>query len=471
MDSTGQAVSINVGRGGHGVDLVGLRRCLGVPGVLFLTLSVATPASSVFVIIPGMFAIAGTGAVWALALAGLVCIATAFIYAELSSAWPVAGGEYVMVGMTLGPQAGFVMLVLNVINNLLFPPVAALGVSTVAAAFWPGLPVVPTAMAVMALATLASVFDIRVGATVTGLFLAVEVFALGAIVALGLAAHARPWSGFLLHPVMPAGGALVPASAAAIGVATSIAIFALNGYGAAVYFAEEMHDASRLIARAIVAALAATLLLEGLPILAGLGGARDLFAFVTADDPFGALAATGGKVVAAWIAFGVVVAIVNAIIAGILAGARFLYATARDAAWGGVVDATLGAVDRASATPVASTLVAGVGGMLACLLPLRLLLVLSGAGLVAVYAGVALAAVAGRRSGASLHAPYRMPLYPLAPVVTGAALAYVAWTSWLDPGEGRTGLIVTGGEILGAAFYYRLVLRRRGWQVRVPAAG
>lgn len=40
-----------------------LVRSLGVMGVLFLTLSVATPASSVFVIVPGMLQVAGTGAV------------------------------------------------------------------------------------------------------------------------------------------------------------------------------------------------------------------------------------------------------------------------------------------------------------------------------------------------------------------------------------------------------------------------
>ena len=40
-----------------------LVRSLGVMGVLFLTLSVATPASSVFVIIPGMLQVAGTGTV------------------------------------------------------------------------------------------------------------------------------------------------------------------------------------------------------------------------------------------------------------------------------------------------------------------------------------------------------------------------------------------------------------------------
>ncbi len=107
-----------------------LDRSLGTAGVLFLTLSITTPASSLFVIVPGSLQIAGTGALLALAVAGVVCLATALIYAELSSAFPVAGGEYVMVGQTLGPGAGFVMLGVNACNNLLFPPVAALGVAS-----------------------------------------------------------------------------------------------------------------------------------------------------------------------------------------------------------------------------------------------------------------------------------------------------------------------------------------------------
>jgi amino acid transporter len=92
----------------------------------------------VFVILPGMVQAAGTGAVVAMLLASLICVATAFIYAELSSAWPVAGGEYVAVARTLGPATGFAMLGVNVFNNILFPPVAALGLASVLATIAPG---------------------------------------------------------------------------------------------------------------------------------------------------------------------------------------------------------------------------------------------------------------------------------------------------------------------------------------------
>jgi amino acid transporter len=269
---------------------------------------------------------------------------------------------------------------------------------------------------------------------------------------------------------MPQAGALVPASAASIGLATSIAIFALNGYGAAVYFGEEMLDAPRLIARAIMASLAFTLLFEGVPIVAVLVGAPDLHATLTAEDSFGLLVALrSGTAMADSISVGVVVAIVNAVIACILACARFFYGTARDGSWGRPLDQWMAQVHPKFGSPWVGTLLVGGFGIVACFLPLQLLLVLSGTGLVAIYAGICVAVMVGRRTGKTSHAPYRMPLYPLAPVVTLLALGYVGWTSWLDIEEGRPGLIMTAVQIPDSACYYWFVLRRRGpWNVLIP---
>ena len=445
-----------------------LARSLGVAGVLFLTLSATTPASSVFVIIPGMLQAAGTGAIWAMILASLICVATAFIYAELSSAWPVAGGEYVAVAQTLGPMAGFVMLGVNVFNNVLFPPVAALGIASVMATVVPGLPAVPVAVAVMIGSTLVAILNIRVNAVITGLFLLVELAAVAVVMVLGFADHARPALQFLTHPMVATGQGFAPASAASVGVATTIAIFALNGYGMAVYFGEEMHEAPKRIARTILAALALALLFEGVPLLALLLARIDLATLLTVDDPFGLLVRQRGSAgLSALVSVGIVLAIVNAIIACILACARFFYSTGRDRAWIPRIDDWLVAIHPRFDSPWIGTLIVGGMGTLACFLPMSMLLVLNGTGLVAIYGGIALAAMAGRRGGASAHAPYRMPLYPLAPAVTLLALAYVVWTSWLDVGEGRPGLIATAAQIAGSVLWYKLVLCRRGqWKVQ-----
>jgi amino acid transporter len=448
-----------------------LVRCLGVAGVLFLTLSVTTPASSVFVIVPGMLQTAGTGAIWATLIAALICVTTAFIYAELSSAWPVAGGEYVMVAHTLGPLAGFVMLGVNIFSNLLFPPVAALGVAAVLGTVIPGLPAVQVAIAVLAASTLVALLNIRVNAMVTGLFLLVELLALLVVIWLGFAHQLHPVADMILRPVMPDAAAMVPASVASVGVATSIAIFAFNGYGVAVYFGEEMHEAPRLIARTVLWAVALAILFVGVPIVATLAGAPDLHRLVTADDPFGLLV---GALAPGWVrdavSIGIVIAIVNAIIAAILSCARFFYSSARDRCWGRRFDGLLSAIHPRFGSPWIGTLLIGAFMIAACFMPLTFLLVVNGAGLIVIYAGMAAAVIVGRRGGHSAHAPYRMPLYPIAPIVTLAALAYVVWTSWLDVEEGRPGLIVTAGQVLLSAAYYRFVLRRRGeWEVQIPA--
>src|SRR5437764_15124418 len=96
-----------------------LARSLGTFGILFLTLSATTPAFSMFISGPDLLE-AGTGALLAMLIAGVVGVATAYIYAELSSAWPIAGGEYVMVARTLGPLAGFVILGVNAVNCVSF---------------------------------------------------------------------------------------------------------------------------------------------------------------------------------------------------------------------------------------------------------------------------------------------------------------------------------------------------------------
>jgi amino acid transporter len=444
-----------------------LARTLGVPGVLFLTLSATTPASSVFVIVPETLQIAGSGALIAMLLAGMVSAATAFVYAELSSAWPVAGGEYVMVGRTLGPLAGFVMLAVNLVNNLLFPAVIGLGLSEILAAVWPGLPVVPVAVAMVALATLVALLHIRVNAWLTGIFLAIELLAVIAIVALAAAEPARPLLPLLAEPVGPAGGV----TAASIGLATTIAIFALNGYGLAVYFGEDMHDAPQRIAKVVLMALALTLVVEAVPLAAVLVGAPELAGLFASADPFGDFVrARGGDALAAAVALAVALAIVNAAIAGILAYARFLYSTGRHRAWGGRADGWIARVHPRLGSPHVATLVVGAAAMTACLVPLPLLLVLSGAGIAITYVGIALAALVGRANGATRHAHYRMPLFPLAPLVTIVALAGVFWASWLDTETGRPGLIATAIQMAGAAIWYRLAVRRRGeWRILEPA--
>ena len=107
----------------------GLKRSMRLAGALLLTLSAITPASSVFVIVPGVINQAGTGAILSMSFAVVIAISIAYVYAELSSAFPVAGGEYSMIGRAIGPGAGFAALGLTITGNTFATAVLALGTS------------------------------------------------------------------------------------------------------------------------------------------------------------------------------------------------------------------------------------------------------------------------------------------------------------------------------------------------------
>ena len=253
------------------------QRSMKIFGVLLLTLSSVTPASSVFVIIPGVIQQAGSGVIISLLAAGLVSLCMAFVYAELASAWPLSGGEYAMAGQALGPFAGYVLLGVNAAAYTLVPPVLSLGAATYVSVIWPHAPAMPIAIGIIVLSSLLGILNVRVNAWVTGIFLAVEVVALVVVAALGFAHPVRPLADVVLHPLRATAGAGLSATPAiAIAVSATVAIFAFNGYGAAVYFSEEMHEAPRKIARTILLALVITLALEFAPTLAIILAAPDL---------------------------------------------------------------------------------------------------------------------------------------------------------------------------------------------------
>jgi amino acid transporter len=441
-----------------------------VMGVLFLTLSAATPASSIFVIVPDVVSQAGTGALISMLLAAAIALCVGQVYAELSSAFPLAGGEYAIVGRVMGPLVGFVVLALNLANCLLATAVLALGVSDYLGVVAPGLRALPVAVTVVAGATVLGVLNIRTNALVTGAFVAVELLALAVLTALGLLHPARGLGEVLAHPVVLSGGALHPASTAAVGLAVAVAIFAYDGYGSAVYFGEEMQGAPRRIGRAILWALGITIAAEVIPLMAVMTGAPDLKAFLGAKAVFSDFVATaGGPVLSRLMGVGIALAIVNAVIAMVLLSARQLYATGRDGIWPGPLNGALTTLHPRFRSPWAATLAAGGAAAALCLIDLKLLLIVTGTGVAAIYAILCVALMVGRRTGRTAGAPYKAPFGPLLSGVSVIALIGVLYADWLDPEEGRPGLIAALATGLGGGLYYLLAVRRKaGFALRAP---
>jgi amino acid transporter len=454
-----------------------LKRSMRVVGALLLTLSAITPATSVFVIVPEVFQQAGTGAFISMAATAFVSLSVAFVYAELSSAFPIAGGEYSMVGKTLGPAAGFATLALTALGNMLAPAVFALGAAPYLAALYPGLEPRAVAVAIIVSTTLLGVLHIRTNAWVTGTFLLIELLALVVLAVLGFGHLHRPLSALLFHPVFGSNGALHPTTLSLIGFSAATSIFAYNGYGAAVYFSEEMHEAPRLVARTIMWALAITVATELIPVTAVLVGAPDIKGLLATADPASKVSpfsyfvqTMGGNGLNIAISLGIALAIINAVLATVMQNGRFFFSTGRDGTWHGSVNDALTRTHSRFNSPWVATLASGATAIATCFISMEQLLVLTGTGVVFVYLAVSLGVLIGRRSGSTDHAAYRMPFFPVVPIFAIAALAFIVYASWLDPTNGLPSLIVNAIAVALALAYYKFVLvRRKVWTLCGPA--
>ncbi len=403
---------------------------MGLPGVLFLTLSAATPASSFFVIVPDVLRQAGPQALWAMMGAALVAAAVAQVYAELASTFPFAGGEYAMTARVLGPAAGFAMLAVNAANALLGAAVLSLGVADQLSRAVGGVAPVPTALACVGLATGVGLLKVRTSAWVTGAFLLVELAALAGVAALGLSHPARS-----LGAVLAAPATVGPGGLAALGGAVAVALVVGS-------------ELIRLAAARV--------------------GAPDLAALVR-DGPAALVAARAGPWVARILAGATALAVFNAVIAMMLLCARQLYGAARDGAWPGGVSRLLSQVDGRSRAPVAATLVAGAATALLCLAPLSLLLMLTGTGVTVIYAGLCVVLAVGRRTARTAGAAHRAALHPFSTGAAFAVLLGVLALDALDPGDGRTSLLVTAALALGGAAWGALRARSGRWRPTAPA--
>ena len=261
-----------------------LSRSLGVGGNVLITLSGISPASSVFVLGGAALAAYGTGVFWGFAIAGVISLLIAYCYAELASRHPVAGGDYSLVSRTLGPAAGVAVFFVGLVTLPLIVAVFALGVADYLGVAIGGLDPVWTAVVVTVLATGTACLNIRTNAWVTGAFLFVEMAALALLAVLGLVHVERPVSA-LLDPqaIDAATGGLAPLGIAGLVIAVTQGIFSFNGYGGAVYFAEETKNARRSIARAVLLSAVVTVVAEIIPlaaILLGTGSLTGLFSAI-----------------------------------------------------------------------------------------------------------------------------------------------------------------------------------------------
>jgi amino acid transporter len=435
-----------------------LARTLRVAGNMTITLSVIGPAASVFAIGSVALGQQGSGAFLAFLIAALISGCLAAGWAELGALYPTAGGLYGIVARVLGRRAGFLALALQLALFVIVPSAFALAAGQYLAAVWPAISPRTAALVLLASAAALAVVGIRFNAAVIAVLLALELAIILVVSALGFA-HAD-WSvaGTLLDPrLYAADGGAVPTTARTLLAGIVLGMGAYAGYGGAVIFSEETRGPRRGIAQAVLGALGVAVIAELLALAAALLGAPSQAQLTTAPAPMSYLiGALGGHRLVTIVTLALVATFFNIVLAVLLEYARILYSSGRDRAWPAPLSRILGRVHPGTRTPVLATLTIGVSALaLTAVTDYAAAVTFASLTVVVTFALIALSALASRLLQPGLARPYRMPLWPLPPLV---ALAGVAVTVLLQTGRD---LAIVAGILAAGVLYEAAYLRPR----------
>ncbi len=317
-----------------------LRRVLSLPWLVFYGVGV-TIGAGIFALIAEIVSVAGDHAPWAFLAAGAVAGFSALSFAALSSAFPKAAGEVIYVKHGIGAFAGRLAGYGLIVSAVFSGAVIALAFARYAASFT-GVAEPVALAAVLALLAGVAIIGVKESVAFAALITLLEAGTLIVIIVVGLpqAVQSPVFASALLPPMSLAGISAVLAGG-------FIAFFAFIGFENIVNMAEETHDASAAVPRAVLLTLVISVLIYALVALVA-AAYPDRAALVSSKAPLVLLFEGATGMSGTGVAVMASIAMVNGILVQIIMASRVLYGMARE----GMAPAFLGSVHGARQTPV-----------------------------------------------------------------------------------------------------------------------
>jgi len=377
-------------------------------------------------------------------LGGVLALCGALCYAELSGALPRSGGEYHFLGQIYHPALGFMAGIVSIVVGFAAPvALSAMAFGSYFHGVFPAAPPLAASVLVVVVVTLFHLRDLRLSSLfqifftvlkiVLVIFLTVALFTAPA----AAPAPAAPWNTYLLT--------------APFAVSLMFTLYAYSGWNAATYILGEVRTPGSIIPRALAAGTLLVMILylalnyaflHAAPV-GRLAGELNV-AQIAAESAFGA---GGGRLVAAVISLG----LVSAISAMIWAGPRVAMVIGEDH------PRVFGRLrDRTAAGIPATAVVAQSALTLVLLLTATFeqVLVYTQFALLACGFLTVLGVMVLRFRRPSLPRPFRVPLYPLTPLLFLAISAFaMVYTAASRPVEALCG----GLTLLAGLGIYALV--------------
>lgn len=434
-----------------------LARVLSPNENIIMSLSNASPVMAAFLFGLAPFFIAGTAAIPAAIIQGIAVILISLVLAELGSIYPVSGGLYSIANYILPKPLVYVATFMFLFQALIFPPSIALGTATYLQILFPMLPQSAFATSIIAVITtlVALVIGLNSIATsnlVTKILMAIQFVVVAIFLIACFANPNRSIIDVLSQPqLLSAGGNLAVPSFGVILMSVGTMFAVVNGYDAALGFSEETKGSCRNVGRTvfITAILISTSVI--LIFIAAVVAAPDLTSFLSAESPLlYSTEAAMGKTATIIINIGILIASFSGLVVLIVYMSRTIYTAGRDGVFPEGINKSVTKLSKKSQIPwVATTVLAVVTIALSMTGDLVMLITFGGILTATVYLLISLGSVSHRKKYPDMERPFRMPLFPLTPIVTSIGLLIA-----LSSQQPRDIAIGVGFIVLALIYYY-----------------
>ena len=401
----------------------------------------ATVGTGIFFVLGEAVPEAGPAVLVSFLIAGLAAGLSALCYAEMASTIPVSGSTYSYAYHTMGEGmavliAGCVLLEYGVatgavavgwssyFNELLHSLFGhqlptALSVSPI-----PGSDGVATGgiinLPAVVLVLLCALLLVR-GATESAKINAIMVLIKLGVLALFSVIALSAWDSDHFSNFWAAGFAGISAAAGTI-------FFSFIGLDAVATAGEEVKDPQRALPRAIIAALTIVTTIYVVVAVAGIA-AKPVSFFSTPEAAEAGLSQilkdiTGNEFWSTVLAAGAVISIFSVTLVSLYGQTRILFAIGRD----GMVSRKFTEVSAKTMTPVYNTIVVAiVVALIGGFVPSDYLWDTVSIGTLVAFSMVAIGVIVLRQREPNLERPFKVPGYPVTPVLTVLACLYILW--------------------------------------------
>lgn len=428
----------------------------------------ATVGTGIFFVLPEAVPAAGPAVVVAFLIAGVAAGLSALCYAEMAGAIPVSGstfsytyhaiGQVVAVGIAAcvlleyviatGAVAvgwsGYFNELIDKLFGVSLPESLSFGPFAAASGDPTGVVNLP-AVVLVALCALLLIRGASESAVVNTIMVLIKL----GVLALFTVIAATAWQADRFNNFWEKGPSGIEAAAAVI-------FFSFIGLDAVATAGEEVKDPQKALPRAIIGALVIVVTVY-LAVAATGVASQDAARFEDPEQQSAGLSVileniTGSAVPGTILAAGAVISVFSVTLVSLYGSTRLVFAMARD----GLFPAKFAEVSPRTLTPIYNTIaVAFVVALVGGLLPSGWLWNVVSIGTLFAFTVVAVGVIILRNTAPDLHRPYRVPGYPVTPVLTVIACLYVM------QGLGVLAWSLFGVSLLALYLLYFLWARRR----------